>query len=119
MTDELSPQAKLQAVTKAIVSAVPERMKFFCDWCGHEATDCKLLRCAKFADGSTSSIDDLTIEDVLRALGKYGPSEFEMHTDRLWLKMNGDKWLQWLLGKPLSEQSEDCISFLHSLLCVR
>ena len=60
---------------------------------------------------------DVTLEDVLRAidnkgswwsvdcLGKfYAPDSME----------NGESWL---LGKPLSEQSEETIAFLHNLLC--
>lgn len=58
----------------------------------------------------------ITLEDVLRAMPTGG------YNAKMWLMNDGTFWLtddiEWHLGKPLSEQSDEVIEFLHSILCV-
>lgn len=62
----------------------------------------------------------ITLEDVLRSCVDLGTSRISSNTVMLWIDdMSGGDIpeTEWLLGKPLSEQSPETISFLHSLLC--
>jgi len=62
----------------------------------------------------------ITLEDVLRSCVDLGISRISSNTVMLWIDdMSGGDIpeTEWLLGKPLSEQSPETISFLHSLLC--
>lgn len=96
-------QKTLDELTSAIVEAVPEIV-------GRNATD-----------EMPWTWDDIGLEDVLRALNteRIAP-DFRLathYTDPIitmrWRGTNSNKWQ---LGKPLSEQSPECISFLSSLL---
>lgn len=68
-----------------------------------------------FSDDTKIIGRPITLEDVLRAMpnrkGHYWSVDFSGAL------FNGDSWQgKWLLCKPLSEQSPETISFLHSLL---
>lgn len=55
---------------------------------------------------------DITLEDVLRALRTVATEKapyFDVAAPLLGA---------WEMGKPLSEQSEETVSFLHSILCI-
>lgn len=59
----------------------------------------------------------ITLEDVLTVLTRE-PSNFEMSAwcDGTIFFRNDGKNCVWLLGKPLDDQSEETINFLHSLI---
>lgn len=114
-------EEKLKAVIFAIVKAVPEVACSQCDrgWLNVRTTSTWDRQKHLVCDGTGLS-RSITLEDVLRAL----------QGNLLMLALNGEGGLcierpetdennipVWHLGKPISDQSEECISFLHSLLC--
>lgn len=56
--------------------------------------------------------DNFNLEDVLMVLKKKGfnPADYIVYCQRL---INGE----WQLGKPIHEQDEKTINFLHNILC--
>lgn len=99
---------KLRELTEAIVKAVPqiyERPKIFCEACD---------------DWSYRDLS-IRLEDVLRALHTLGKSvrvwddgEFQVPREENENEELTERF--WLLGAPLSQQSDETIAFLHTLL---
>lgn len=117
---ERTPSA-LEELTQAIVKAVPELTK------RHK----KHMKCM-YSTACNCTLDDLKVsplkdsvvlglEDVLLTLIMYVDSKHHPHNpgvrDLQYRKGTAAILSHWTLGKPLSEQSPETISFLHSLLC--
>lgn len=112
-----------QELTAAIKLTVPDVYIRVCGVCQyiHDGDRRGYCTCGAFM-GSECPIRtrSITLEDVLRAL------QFQCHyqvcnwgsmkdVSRIAIKGREDE-CQWIIGKPLPEQSEDTKRFLHSLL---
>jgi hypothetical protein len=128
MTSSLSTQAKLEAVTAAVVKVVPEIPFWYCNVCRveswQELPDTTLCDKCKNS-GLERRNRPITLEDVLRAIRasdsfRSSPS-LDLKCEMIERVVGGfmgapDEGL-WTLGKPLSEQSDETIAFLYDLLC--
>lgn len=115
----LPPQAYGELVA-AIVKAVPE-INAWCSICKEEAT-------AQLPNGKYFCLCDdgavlgrpITLEDVLRALDANDfntKGDVGMSSDgRVYRMFPEMQRIIWILGKPLSDQSDELKVFLHSLL---
>lgn len=109
MRKDETPSAMYNELVKAIVKKVPEI----------QGTIPAIENFVEHKD-ITFQRRPITLEDVLRSCVDLGTSRISSNTVMLWIDdMSGGDIpeTEWLLGKPLSEQSPETISFLHSLLC--
>ncbi|MDB5344212.1 MAG: hypothetical protein JWP89_2589 [Schlesneria sp.] len=120
-----SSETATAELVRAIVKAVPEISYSQCEKCSYywydERRTC--TRCGEYVKTHLAS-RPITLEDVLRACPKSKPrlvvsiqGEFLIVSPDVtdtWYSSN--KFPKWSLGKPLSEQSDELKSFLHSLL---
>jgi hypothetical protein len=59
----------------------------------------------------------ITLEAVLKAINKNNTG-ICINADGTFCQMTeGDMGYQWKLGEPLEKQSEECVNFLHNLIC--
>ncbi len=102
----MTHQQILSELTDAIVKAVPEVRH-----------DEGCIKCGYYLDERP-----ITLEDVLRAFGQKKSMGGQSLSGTLGRERSRQEKLmdifnRWHLGLSLSQQSEECISFLHSLLC--
>ena len=116
MRKDETPSAMYNDLVEAIVKAVHEvRSESFLK--PHEG-----VPLFQQFNSTTGTLDrPITLEDVLRAI-LFKANYYCVDTGgRFWELQNVQDQrhclAKWLLGKSLSEQSSETISFLHSLLC--
>lgn len=118
MSTQKTPQAMYEELVAAIVKAVPVIKKhpaFKGEY--EECIVCGVIRESAFLRECSRPI---TLEDVL--LAEIETIDKEHHPtnpsvrDQLYKQWTLKTLAEWSLGKPLSEQSPETISFLHSLL---
>lgn len=126
MTDSQKIERLEAELVAAIVKAVPEIV---------EGLHCLNNVHAEFlpSRGKKKVARPITLEDVLRALrqtedgrsiavtagGVFIEFTFTEDTGGTYQELGDEKGriVQWQLGLPLSQQSDECKAFLHSLLC--
>ncbi len=129
---ERSTASAYSELVAAIVKAVPEirNEDAWHEWKGKNV--CSICSTDQSKDGwEQNCLRPITLEDVLRTL-EYSyvldkHREIGIDSRGSWLTFDGE-WLHadlenetktwWSIGKPLSEQTDECKLFLHKLLCV-
>lgn len=119
MTPTTSPQRQYEEMVQKICEAVPEcRDGDRCHCCGYSPCDHSTTGCP-WLIGRVPNLDD-----VLRAIRlKRTDRAYAVDDTGLIFSAeipslsNRSEDAHWILGKSLSEQSDECKRFLHSLLC--
>ena len=112
------PTTLLETVTAKIIRAVPEICTKLCDCCHGTWDECflSITECSNFNDGSHFDCRPITLADVLLALNSvlapcvvYTSGQIQNNETRetAWWNLTKDS---------LSEQSEETLAFLNSLL---
>ena len=101
MIDEATEKEMYDAVLRKIFEAVPELSD---------------IEKEVFISGKWRRLRP-NLEDVLRALPIGAMAWCKARDEGHFFGIVDGKSVFWHLGKPLSEQSTECIEFLHTLLC--
>jgi hypothetical protein len=121
MNHEPKASAMLMELTETIVQVVPEIRKTRstvggCPKHRHCSPLCKQRIGIKVSQEDRS----ITLEDVLKSLGWLALERIQFVVPmrgKTFRFRRGEKFCDWLLGEPLSEQPAATIKFIHSLLC--
>lgn len=117
---------KLEAVRAAIIKVVPE-IEFDCPQCGGNGWyispdlrgEPEQFQCQNCNAGGKLLAREPRLSDVLVAIDKKLEGvRFATVASNGWMHFNYERGFWNMRTDDLSQQSEDTISFIHSLLCV-